>query len=54
MNRATYRLLDLSWDGSLVDGARVSIGAYHLAFGVLAAGCIVGILCAIAMRANAD
>jgi MFS family permease len=44
-------LLDLSWDGVLVDGARVySIGAYDTAFAVLVVGCVVGILCAIAMR----
>jgi len=48
-------LLDLSWDGLLVDGARVyAIGAYNLAFGVLVAGCIVGILCAIVMRESSD
>ncbi len=44
-------LLDLGWDGSLVDGARVyAVGAYNLAFGVLVVGCIVGILCAVAVR----
>ncbi len=48
-------LLDLSWDGLLVDGARVyAIGAYNLAFGVLVAGCIVGILCAAATRESFD
>jgi hypothetical protein len=44
-------LLDLSWDGVMVDGARVyAIGAYHVAFSVLVVGCIVGILCASAVR----
>jgi MFS family permease len=48
-------LLDLGWDGSLVDGARVyAVGAYNLAFGVLVAGCIVGILCAVAVRESPD
>ena len=48
-------LLDMSWDGVLVDGARVyAIGAYDLAFSVLIAGCIVGILCAMAMRESSD
>ena len=48
-------LLDLGWDGSLVDGARVyAVGAYNLAFGVLVAGCIVGILCAVAVRESTD
>jgi MFS family permease len=48
-------LLDLSWDGLMVDGARVyAIGAYNLAFGVLVAGCIVGILCAVAVRESTD
>jgi MFS family permease len=48
-------LLDLGWDGLMVDGARVyAIGAYNLAFGVLVAGCIVGILCAVAVRESTD
>jgi len=48
-------LLDLSWDGLMVDGARVyAIGAYNLAFGVLVVGCIVGILCAAATRERFD
>jgi len=48
-------LLDMSWNGVLVDGARVyAIGAYNMAFSVLVAGCIVGIVCAIAMRESAD
>jgi MFS family permease len=47
-------LLDLSWDGLMVDGARVyAMGAYNLAFGVLVVGCIVGILCAAAVRESA-
>ena len=47
-------LLDLSWDGLMVDGARVyAMGAYNLAFGVLVVGCIVGILCAVAVRESA-
>ena len=48
-------LLDMSWDGVLVDGARVyAVGAYDLAFSVLIAGCIVGILCAMVMRESSD
>jgi MFS family permease len=48
-------LLDFGWDGVLVDGARVySVGAYHMAFSVLVAGCIVGILCAIVLRESPD
>ncbi len=48
-------LLDLGWDGLMVDGARVyAMGAYNLAFGVLVAGCIVGILCAVAVRESTD
>ena len=48
-------LLDLGWDDLMVDGARVyAIGAYNLAFGVLVAGCIVGILCAVAVRESTD
>jgi len=48
-------LLDLGWDGLMVDGARVyATGAYNLAFGVLVAGCIVGILCAVAVRESTD
>ena len=44
-------MLDLSWEGVLVDGARVyAVGAYNLAFSVLVAGCVIGILCAAAMR----
>ncbi len=44
-------LLDLAWDGVLVDGARMyAIGAYHVAFSVLVAGCVIGILCAMAVR----
>ncbi len=48
-------LLDLGWDGLMVDGARVyATGAYNLAFGVLVAGCVVGILCAVAVRESTD
>jgi MFS family permease len=48
-------LLDSGWDGLLVDGARVyTVAAYNSAFGVLVAGCIVGILCAIVMRESPD
>ncbi len=48
-------LLDLGWDGALVDGARVyAVGAYNLAFSVLVVGCTVGILCAVAVRESAD
>jgi MFS family permease len=48
-------LLDSGWDGLLVDGARVyTVAAYNSAFGVLVAGCIVGILCAIVMQESPD
>lgn len=48
-------LLDLGWDGVLVDGARVyAVAAYDSAFSVLVAGCIVGIFCAVAMRESPD
>ena len=48
-------LLDWNWDGVLVDGARVyTTGAYGVAFSVLMVGCIVGILCAIAVKESSD
>jgi MFS family permease len=48
-------LLDFAWDGASVDGARVyAIAAYHVAFSVLIVGCVVGILCAVAVRESAD
>jgi MFS family permease len=44
-------LLDVAWDGDLVEGARVyTIAAYEAAFGVLVVGCILAILCAVAVR----
>lgn len=44
-------LLDLGWDGALIDGARVyGIAAYDSAFAVLVVGCVVAILCAVVMR----
>ena len=44
-------MLDLGWDGRMVDGARIySVGNYQMALTVLVIGCAVGILCAIAMR----
>lgn len=44
-------LLDIGWDGQLVDGARVyTVANYDMALSVLVVGCVIGILCAIAMR----
>jgi MFS family permease len=44
-------LLDMAWDGVLMDGARVyAPDAYEVSFSVLVAGCIIGILCALVMR----
>lgn len=44
-------LLDLGWEGRMVDGARIySVGNYQMALTVLVVGCAVGILCAVAMR----
>ena len=44
-------LLDRSWSGTLAGGARVYAAAdYRVAFGVLLAGLIVGLGCALAMR----
>ena len=44
-------LLDLAWDGQMVAGARIyDAMAYRLAFGVLVAGAVVGLLCTLAMR----
>jgi MFS family permease len=48
-------LLDLGWDGTIVDGARVyDLGAYRFALGVLVAGCVIGFLCALAIREQRD
>jgi MFS family permease len=48
-------LLDLAWDGVLVEGARVyAVAAYELAFGVLVAGCVIGIFCAMAVRESGN
>jgi MFS family permease len=48
-------LLDFGWDGTLLDGARVyAVGAYHSAFSVLVGACIIGILCAVAVREGPD
>ena len=44
-------LLDKSWSGTLVDGARIySVGDYRIAFSVLVAGMVLGLGCAVAMR----
>ena len=44
-------LLDKSWSGTLVDGARIySVGDYRVAFSVLVAGMLLGLGCALAMR----
>lgn len=44
-------LLDVAWDGDLLEGARVyTIAAYEAAFSVLVIGCILAILCAVAVR----
>jgi len=48
-------LLDFGWDGTLLDGARVyAVGAYHSALSVLVGACIIGILCAVAVREVPD
>jgi len=47
-------LLDRSWDGAMSNGARVySAGDYYVAFSVLVAGCLVGIVCALVVREDA-
>jgi MFS family permease len=44
-------LLDLNWQGRLVDGARVyDPSAYRIAFGAIIVGCVVGLLCTLALR----
>jgi MFS family permease len=44
-------LLDLNWQGRLVDGARVyDPAAYRIAFGAIIVGCVVGFLCTLALR----
>jgi MFS family permease len=44
-------LLDASWSGSLVEGARIyAVGDYRVAFSVLVAGLLVGLGCTLAMR----
>jgi MFS family permease len=44
-------LLDRVWSGTLVGGARIYTAAdYRVAFGVLVAGLVLGLACAIAMR----
>lgn len=44
-------LLDLAWTGEMVAGARIyDASAYRLAFAVLVAGAVVGLLCVLAMR----
>ena len=44
-------LLDLNWQGRLVDGARVyDPSAYRIAFGAIIAGCVIGLVCALAQR----
>ncbi|MGH6814099.1 MAG: MFS transporter [Hyphomicrobiaceae bacterium] len=44
-------VLDLSWQGQLASGVRVyDAAAYRLAFGVIIAGAVLGLICAFAMR----
>ena len=44
-------LLDRTWSGTLVNGARVySVGDFRTAFAVLVAALLVGLLCAASMR----
>lgn len=44
-------LLDLNWQGRLVEGARVyDLSAYRIAFGAIIIGCVIGLLCALAQR----
>jgi len=44
-------LLDLNWQGRLVDGARVyDLAAYRIAFIAIIIGCVIGLLCTLALR----
>jgi MFS family permease len=44
-------LLDLNWQGRLVDGARVyDPAAYRIAFGAIVVGCVIGFFCTLALR----
>jgi hypothetical protein len=44
-------LLDLNWDGTLVDGARVyAPAAYQLGLSALVIGCLFGLAASLAMR----
>lgn len=44
-------LLDKSWSGTLVEGARIyTVGDYRVAFSVLVVGLLVGLMCTLAMR----
>lgn len=44
-------LLDLNWQGRMVDGARVyDPSAYRIAFGAIIVGCVVGFFCTLALR----
>ena len=44
-------LLDLNWQGRLVDGARVyDLAAYRIAFIAIIVGCVIGLLCTLALR----
>jgi MFS family permease len=47
-------LLDLRWDGTLAEGARVySADAYRFAFGALAFSCVAGVIAAVLMKESA-
>lgn len=44
-------LLDLSWSGALVNGARIyAAGDFRTAFGVLVTGMLIGLACAMSLR----
>lgn len=44
-------LLDLNWQGRLIDGARVyDLAAYRIAFIAIIVGCVIGLLCTLALR----
>jgi hypothetical protein len=44
-------LLDKSWSGTLIAGARIYTAAdYRVAFSVLVCGLLIGLVCALAMK----
>jgi MFS family permease len=44
-------LLDVNWQGRLVDGARIyDPSAYRVAFGAIIVCCVIGLLCTLALR----